>query len=177
MHYNVIVTAEVRQSVANANSIDATAELKKLLSDVFTSNLKIVSEGTLSSKRDGRINLLFRGAEHRENKISFSKKEPGLIALTRGETLFQEAVTIFLEEGTRRRCIGKDPSGGHMEYTVRTMKVDNKLLKSGKLTLEYAIDVCGICAELTRMNISVVHDDFGENLPESLAKGKIIKYN
>ncbi len=170
MHYNVIVTADVKQSVANAGALDAPSEVKKLLSEMFSSNTKIVSEGTLSSSRNGRINLIFKGSLHRENKISFSKKEPDLIALTRGETILQEAVTVFLEEGTRRRCIGKGIDGEHIEFTVRTMKVENRLLKSGKMILEYAIDVCGVCAEMTRMSISVIRNDFEENLPEGLAK-------
>ncbi len=171
MHYNVIVTAEIRQSVANAHLLDAPSEVKKLLNDMFTSELKIVSEGTLSSKRDGRITLRYKSSENRENIISFSKKEPGLIALTRGEDIFREAVTVFLEEGARRRCIGKGPRGEHMEYTVRTSRVENKLLKSGKLVLEYAIDVCGVCAESTKMSITVIHDTSEKNLSEDLKNG------
>ncbi len=170
MHYNVIVTADVSQSVANPGTLDAQSELKMLLSNIFKSDFKIVSEGTLSSKRDGRITLVYRGSNNRENKISFSKKEPGLIALTRGETIFQDAVTVFLEEGTRRRCITKTPGGEHIEYTVLTLKVENKLLRSGKLVLEYAIEVCGVRAEASRMVITVIHDDFEEKLPEGLAK-------
>ncbi len=170
MHYNVIVTAEISQSVANASAFDAPSEIKDLLSELFQSNLKIVSDGTLSSKRDGRITLTFKGSHRRENRISFSKKEPSLIALTRGETMLQEAVTVFLEEGTRRRCIGKGPGGEHLEYTVRTSRVENKLLKSGKLVLEYAIDVCGVCAESTKMSITVIHDKSEEICPKDLKK-------
>lgn len=163
MHYKVIVTAQVRQSVANANLLDAPSEIKNLLSEIFTSELKIVSEGTLSSKRDGRITLRYKSTNDRESIISFSKKEPGLVALTRGDNSLGQSVTVFLEEGTRRRCIGKGPGDEHIEYTVRALRVDNRLLKSGKLTLEYAIDVCGVCAENTKMTIAVTHDTSENN--------------
>ncbi|MGM9643332.1 MAG: DUF1934 family protein [Eubacteriales bacterium] len=171
MHYNVIVAAEIRQYVANANMLDAPSEIKKLLADAFTSEFKIVSEGTLSSKRDGRITLRYKSTNGCETVISFSKKEPGLIALTRGDNSLGQSVTVFLEEGTRRRCIGKGPQGEHMEYTVRALRVDNRLLKSGKLVLEYAIDVCGVCAENTRMTVSVTHDKSENICPKDLKNG------
>lgn len=158
MHYNVIVTAEIRQALANPASFDMPQGVKDLLSDLLASKVKVISEGTLRSSKDGRITLTFRSANRRENTISFSKSEPGLIALCRGENLFQDAVTVFLEEGKRHRCVGTGKDGEHVEFTVRTSKVDNRLLKSGKLNLEYSIDVCGVCAESSQMNITVVHD-------------------
>lgn len=158
MHYNVIVTAEIKQLLANPASFDMPQGVKNLLSDLLASKVKVVSEGTLRSSKDGRITLTFNSANGHENTISFSKAEPNLIALCRGEKLFQDAVTIFLEEGKRHRCISSGKDGEHVEFTVRTSKVDNRLLKSGKLNLEYSIDVCGVRAESSQMNITVVHD-------------------
>lgn len=158
MHYNVIVTAEIKQSLANPASFDMPQGVKNLLSDLLASKVKVISEGTLRSSKDGRITLTFNSANGRENTISFSKSEPNLIALCRGENTFQDSVTIFLEEGKRHRCVGNGKNGEHVEFTVRTSKVDNRLLKSGKLNLEYSIDVCGVCAESSQMNITVVHD-------------------
>lgn len=158
MHYNVIVTAEIRQSLATPASLDMPTGVKALLNNIFGSKIKVISEGVLRSSRDGRIILSFKAANGRDNTISFSKSEPNLIALCRGDTGFQEAVTVFLEEGKRHRCVGNNKDGEHVEFTVRTSKVDNRLLKSGKLNLEYSIDVCGVCAESSQMNITVVHD-------------------
>ena len=90
--------------------------------------------------------------------ISFSKSEPSLIAVTRGETLFENAMTVYLEEGVRHRSVSYDIRGERIEVTVVAGKVDNRLLKSGKLNLEYSVYVCGVCAESTEMNISIVRD-------------------
>ena len=158
MQYNVIVTAEISRSIIKPNSIDASTSVGKLLSDIFANQIKIVSEGILKSSRDGRIILTFNGEDGGEMKISFSKKDPGLIAISKKELLFMNSSTVFLEQGTRRRCVGKSPVGDHLEFTVVTDRVDNRLLKSGKLILDYAVEVCGVRAENTAITLTVVHD-------------------
>ncbi len=155
MHYDVIVNAEIKQDVFKPGN-DTVAE--KLLSTIFGSSTKVISEGTLSSGKDGRITLKFRSTNGRENEISFSKSEPDLISFRRGETTFQEPVTVFLEEGKRHRCISKAANGERVEFTTRTNLLENRLLKSGKMTLEYSIEVCGVRVEYTSMRLSVVHD-------------------
>ena len=50
-----------------------------------------------------------------------------------------------------------------MEFSVTTQKVENKLLKSGKLKLEYMIDICGVRAEISRLSLTVTHDKIKEN--------------
>lgn len=152
----------MRQSLANPANIDISSNVGKLLSDIFANQIKIVSEGVLRSSRDGRIILTFMGEESKEIRISFSKKDPGLIALTRSDKIFKNSSTIFLEEGTRRRCVGKSLTGDHLEFTVLTDKVDNRLLKSGRLILDYSIEVCGVRAENSYLNLTVVHDQTEE---------------
>ena len=155
MHYDVIVTAEIKQDVFKPTN-DSAAE--KLLSTIFGSNTKVISEGTLSSGKDGRITLKFKSTNDRENEISFSKSEPKLISFRRGETSFQEPVTVFLEEGNRHRCISRAANGERVEFTTQTNLLENRLLKSGKMTLEYSIEVCGVRVEYTSMRLSVAHD-------------------
>lgn len=155
MHYNVIVTAEIKQDLADPTSQSVE---RRLLTAIFGSKTKIISEGTLSSSRDGRINLSFKSENGRKDLISFSKAEPELIALCRGDNVFHNPVTLFLEEGKRHRCVCKGKNGEHIEFTVKTFKVDNRLLKSGKLNLDYSIDVCGVRVETSQMTITVVHD-------------------
>lgn len=155
MHYDVIVTAEIKQDVFKPGN-DTAAE--RFLSTIFGSSTKVTSEGTLSSGKDGRITLKFKSTNDRENEISFSKSEPTLISFRRGETSFQEPVTVFLEEGKRHRCISKAANGERVEFTTRTDLLENRLLKAGKLNLEYSIEVCGVRVEYTRMKLSVAHD-------------------
>ena len=155
MHYDVIVTAEIKQDVFKPNE-NGIAE--RLLSTIFGSSTKVTSEGTLSSGNDGRITLKFTSTNGRENEISFSKTDPELISFRRGETEFQDPVTVFLEEGKRHRCVSRGAGGERVEFTTRTERIENRLLKSGKMVLEYSIEVCGVRVEYTNIKISVVHD-------------------
>lgn len=160
MNYDVNVTADIKQTLTNASALDAPSEVKKLLNAAaFTNQVKVFSEGKLRSTREGRIKLTFNSANGRENEISFARSEPGLVALRRGENEFQEAVTVFLEEGERRRCIAKGPTGERIEFTVFASRVENRLLRSGKMTLDYVIEVCGIRAEEMQMTLTVSHSE------------------
>ncbi len=157
MHYDVIVTADIRQQHANHAPTDMPSEIKNLFRELLKSSTRITSEGTLRSRKNGRIELSYKDEGH-QITISFMKSEPSLIALTRGETLFENAVTIYLEEGQRHRSISYDMRGERIEITVVAQKVDNRLLKSGKLILNYSVYVCGVCAEINEINISIVRD-------------------
>ena len=155
MHYDVIVNAEIKQDVFKPGNATAA---EKLLSTIFGSSTKVISEGTLSSGKNGRITLKFNTTNDRENEISFSKSEPNLISFRRGETTFQDPVTVFLEEGKRHRCISRSEKGERVEFTTKTELLENRLLKSGKMSINYSIEVCGVRVEHTSIKLSVVHD-------------------
>ena len=133
-------------------------EIKNLFRELLTSGSKITSLGTLKSRKNGRVELSYRSDSGREIIISFLKNDPSLIALTRGETIFENAVTIYLEEGVRHNSVSFDMRGEKSEITVLAQRVDNRLLKSGKLKLEYSVYICGVCAEINEINISIVRD-------------------
>ena len=158
MHYNVIVTADIKQQHANHAPVEMPSEIKNIFRELLSSSTRITSEGVLRSRKNGRIELTYKSDDGRDMTISFMKSEPALIALTRGETLFENAVTIYLEEGQRHRSVSYDLRGERMEVTVVATKVDNRLLKSGKLNLDYSLYVCGVCAEVNEMNINIVRD-------------------
>lgn len=158
MHYNVIVTADIRLQHVNPSQSGMPTEIKNLFRELLNSSTRITSEGVLRSRKNGRIELSYKSDDGRETIISFLKTEPSLIALTRGESLFENAVTIYLEEGQRHRSVSYDLRGERIEVTVAAERVDNRLLKSGKLVLSYSVYVCGVCAETNEMNISIVRD-------------------
>lgn len=158
MHYNVIVTAEIKQSLARPVQLAVPEPMNELLEDLMTSKTKIVSEGILRSTRDGRITLSFRSENGLENVISFSKKDPELISICREDTVFENANTLFLEEGKRHKCIGRDKNGEPVEFAVNATRVFNRLLKLGKMNLEYSVEICGVRAETLQISLNVVHD-------------------
>lgn len=163
MQYDVIVKAEISRSTPTQALPDMTSQIGALLAEIFSKQITILSEGVLRSTRVGRIVLNFKVEGDREITVSFSKKDPGLISLKQPGAGPDGYSTIFLEEDTKRKCIGKDPRGNRMEFSVTTQKVENKLLKSGKLKLEYMIDICGVRAEISRLSLTVTHDKIKEN--------------
>ena len=158
MHYDVIVTADIRLQHANPVQAGFPSEIKNLFRELLSSSTRVTSEGVLRSRKNGRIELTYRSDDGRELTFSFMKTEPSLIALTRGETLFENATTLYLEEGQRHRSVSYDLRGERIEVTVVAERIDNRLLKSGKLNIAYSVYVCGVCAEINEMNISIVRD-------------------
>ena len=163
MQYDVIVKAEISRATPTGALPDMPGQMGALLAQIFTNQTTVLSEGVLRSTRDGRIVLSFKTEGDREITVSFSKKDPGLIALKQPGAGPDGYSTIFLEENTKRKCIGKDPRGNKLELSVNTQKVENKLLKSGKLILEYMIEICGVRAEKSRLSLTVTHDKSKEN--------------
>jgi hypothetical protein len=163
MQYDVIVKAEISRALPAQAIPDTTNEIGALLAEIFSKQTSILSEGVLRSTKDGRILLSFKCEGERDFEVSFSKKDPGLIALRQPGTGPDGYSTIFLEEGTKRKCIGKAPNGSKLELTVATEYVENKLLKSGKLKLQYQIEICGVRAENTKISLTVSHDKSKEN--------------
>ena len=163
MQYDVIVKAEISRSTPTNALPDMTSQVGALLAEIFSKQTTILSEGILRSTRDSRIVLDFKVEGNREITVSFSKKDPELIALRQPGVGPDGYSTVFLEEGPKRKCIGKDPRGNRIEFSVTTQKVENKLLKSGKLKLEYMIDICGVRAEISKISLTVTHDKSKEN--------------
>lgn len=157
MQYNVIVKAEMSRALPKNDAIDISTPVGMLVSEIFAQKTKIVSEGVLRSGKNGRIILSFNGEDGGEIRISFSKKEPSLVALERGDLIGVPSV-LFLEKDVRRRCIGKAPNGSKLEFTVITRALENNLLKSGRMSIDYAVEICGVRAENSHISLNVIHD-------------------
>lgn len=157
MQYNVIVKAEMSRALPKNAAIDISTPVGMLVSEIFAQKTKIVSEGVLRSGKNGRIILSFKGEEGGEIRVSFSKKEPSLVALERGDLIGVPSV-LFLEKDVRRRCIGKAPNGSKLEFTVITSALENNLLKSGRMSIDYAVEICGVRAENSHISLNVIHD-------------------
>lgn len=156
MQYDVIVRADISRSISQLPTIEMPAQLSAIVSELLADKTKLLSEGVLRSEKGGRIALCFKGDNRKNIKISFSKKDASLVALEGDDTLGMPAV-FFLEQGVRHRSVCKAPDGSKIEFTVLTHKLDNNLLRSGRMTIDYSVDICGVRAESTHISLSVTH--------------------
>ena len=109
--------------------------------------MEIFTEGRLKI-RDGEVTLTYTeteesGFDHLETVLRFSESSPEVVSMIR----FGEVNASFLFESHKRtKCVYNMPFGA-LELTIRTVRVDNRLVSDGILVLDYYIEIRGANAE------------------------------
>lgn len=130
------------------------------------SQSELVTGGEL--KRDGDNIILswreFDGWNMTVMSIVFDPADPATVSLGRQEvTPFavvmealsgkrQPEICLVLERGRRHICL-LDTQGDLREVAVRTFKLENSLLRRGAMLLDYSVEIHGLRAERTRIQI------------------------
>lgn len=116
--------------------------------------IEIFTEGSLRSA-DGAVTLTYHETDV-ENDVTlktvlrFYENEPQAVNMVR----FGEVnASFFFEPHKRTKCVYNMPFGA-MELTVRTLRVDNRLVEDGVLSLDYIIEIRGADAEHKRVTIT-----------------------
>lgn len=96
--------------------------------------------------------------------IAFDPADPATVSLGRQEVtpfaVVMEALSgkrqpelcLVLERGRRHICL-LDTQGDLREVAVRTFKLENSLLRRGAMLLDYSVEIHGLRAERTRIQI------------------------
>lgn len=119
-------------------------------------HMELVMEGRC--RDDGeRFSVTYKestltGMEGTTTSLSFLKKEPGLVTMTRTGAV---RTALVFEEARRHLCVYETPLSP-FEVSVHTKKVKNRLLTDGTLTLDYAVELRGANAEQTHMTFSLL---------------------
>lgn len=116
--------------------------------------IEIYTEGSLRSA-DGAVTLTYTETDPEtgvtlKTVIRFYENEPQAVNMVR----FGDVnASFFFEPHKRTKCVYNMPFGS-MELTVRTLRVDNRLVEDGVLVLDYFIEIRGASAEHKRVTIT-----------------------
>lgn len=117
-------------------------EIEELLEEDERSEIELCTEATLSMNNKGGVEICYMENEDDEtlktrSKIIFNTRDSGLVAMTK-----EGAMKAFLsfEEGKTHICTYDTPFMPIKVY-VTASKVENRLLESGRLRLNYVLDL------------------------------------
>lgn len=85
--------------------------------------------------------------------VTFLKSDPSVVSMIRSGTV---STTLVFEQGKRHHCMYKTPFMP-FEICVRTIKVENSIIVSGNLLLDYIIEIRGAKAERTRFSFQILN--------------------
>lgn len=116
--------------------------------------MELLMEGKLVTTGE-RAELIWKeseltGMEGATTKIGFALDAPGLVSMLRSGSV---NTALVFEEGRRHTCVYNTPFSV-FEVCVQGLKVDNRLLAEGILSLDYLIEIRGNRTERCRMEIT-----------------------
>ncbi len=91
------------------------------------------------------------GMEGSSTAVFFDENNQGLVSMHRDGAV---STSLVFERGKRHHCVYSTPIMP-FEICVKTIKVENKILSEGTLSLDYIIEIRGAKAERTKFEISV----------------------
>lgn len=113
------------------------------------------TEGRLITNAN-EVRLLYEESElsGMENSIaclSFLRESPGILTMTRSGEV---NTALVFEEGRRHICVYHTPFMD-FEVCIKSFLVKNALLETGRIDLDYIVEIHGAKAERCRMTITV----------------------
>lgn len=119
---------------------------------------EMLMEGALLTSPT-RVELVYEeteltGMEGSVSTIGFDRASPGLVTMLRSGLV---STALVFEAGRRHTCVYNTPFSS-FDVCVVTKKVNNDLLRSGVLELDYLIELHGAQAERCRITVNVIHE-------------------
>ena len=116
---------------------------------------EMLMEGRLVTNRT-RVELIYEeseltGMEGSVTSVGFDRNNPSLISMMRTGPV---RTALTFEEGKRHYCVYNTPYSD-FEVCVRAVRVENDLLKGGRMVLDYVVEIHGAQAEHCKMTITV----------------------
>ena len=129
------------QRIVNGEDI-SEKEISEFLGEESVSEIELCTEAKLSMNQKGGVEISYLENEDDEtlktqSKIIFNTRDPGLLAMTKEGAM--KAMLSF-EEGKTHICTYDTPFMPIRVY-VRSIRVDNRLLVTGALKLNYVINL------------------------------------
>ena len=120
---------------------------------------ELLMEGRLVTTTH-RVELVYQeseltGMEGSTTAIGFDRACPEVISMTRSGMV---RTGMVFEAGKRHVCI-YHTLFSDFEVCIRTFRVENRILKEGKLYLDYLMEIHGTQTERCRMTVTLRNDD------------------
>lgn len=120
--------------------------------------IEMYSEGELYIT-DDRVIIAYdeselTGMEGSHTQVRFERNQPGLVTMMRSGNV--NTILVF-EKGKRHICTYQTPYMP-FEICVYTKEVTNNLLESGRIDLDYIVEIRGAQAERTQFTIEIFED-------------------
>ena len=118
--------------------------------------IEIATEGKINI--DGnKVELVYEeseitGMEGSKTSVYFESDNAGFVSMMRSGMV---STSLLFEKGKRHHCVYNTPIMP-FEICVRTLKVENEILTSGTLKLDYIIEIRGNKAERTKFEMTVI---------------------
>ena len=154
---NVTVKIETKRSEL-VTSLFENADLELPEDPAFAheeDEAEFCTEGRLLTTAN-EVKLLYEeselsGMEGSVASLTFLREVPGVLTLTRSGEV---NTALVFEEGRRHICVYHTPFMD-FEVCIKSFLVRNHLLESGRVDLDYIVEIHGAKAERCRMTISV----------------------
>ena len=116
---------------------------------------ELIMEGRLITGKD-RVELVWEeseltGMEGSVTSVGFQRSDEGLVSMMRTGPV---RTALTFEEKKRHFCIYRTPFSS-FEVCVYTRRVENALLREGRLHLDYLMEIHGAQAERCRMTLTL----------------------
>lgn len=116
---------------------------------------ELIMEGRLITGKD-RVELVWEeseltGMEGSVTSVGFQRADEGLVSMMRTGPV---RTALTFEEKKRHFCIYRTPFSS-FEVCVYTRRVENALLREGRLHLDYLMEIHGAQAERCRMTVTL----------------------
>ena len=138
-----LIAEELERLLMRAMQDELTEkEINEALGEDHTDEIELCTEGYIETNEDGQIEISYKENEDDRqiatlSKIIFDPSDPALLIMSKEGAI--RSVLSF-EEGKTHVCAYDTPFMPFKVY-VTTKKLDNRLLESGKMKLDYILNI------------------------------------
>ena len=152
---------DVEESFFSKQSDDITQDILDPAEDIAElfeeeDAIELSTEGVLNIDEE-KVEIVYEeseitGMEGSKTSVYFESDNAGFVSMMRSGMV---STSLLFEKGKRHHCVYNTPIMP-FEICVRTLKVENEILTSGTLKLDYIIEIRGNKAERTKFEMTVI---------------------
>jgi len=103
--------------------------------------------------KNGNVTIEWEDLDGRENSVTFGKNDPGLVTMNKTTPVGGNLIMVF-EKGVRHLSISSF-AGESIDIMTGCTAMSNTIMKNGKLSIKYFVEIHGFRAETTELRMTV----------------------